>query len=241
MTGLSFTSCKKTETRSTPTSAVETRAVPQSKIDMIRNWTDHVLDSARKNGYKFGTRSYKRIALSLSNRIQVAGHSLSIEPVGDSLNSIEFNPYIKNAYALYSYWNGTHHMLWLDGNTENRGNYVKQTFLGTAYSSAGPDGRSPIPLYRFFNGITGCHLFTSDANEAYAISQHPRMEYYGWNPEGVVCYVDFSEATISNTTIHRFHKVQNGPEDYYYTSAESVSAAGYQKEVPNFSLYYYLY
>jgi len=61
MTGLSFTSCKKTETRSTPTSAVETRAVPQSKIDMIRNWTDHVLDSARKNGYKFGTRGYSEL------------------------------------------------------------------------------------------------------------------------------------------------------------------------------------
>ncbi len=121
LVGLLFTSCKKTGTPPTLTNTVESSAVPQSKIDMIRNWTDHVLDSARKNGYKFGTPGYRRIALSLSNRIQLAGHSLSIQPVGDSLNTVEFNPYVDRPYDIYSYWNGTHHMLWLNGSTEIAG------------------------------------------------------------------------------------------------------------------------
>jgi len=203
--------------------------VPQSKIDMIRNWTDHVLDSARKNGYKFGTPGYRRIALSLSNRIQLAGHSLSIQPVGDSLNTVEFNPYVDRPYDIYSYWNGTHHMLWLNGSTENRGNYVKQVFIGTAGGK--------YPLYRFFNGITGCHLFTADANEAYALANHPGGGYEGWYKEGVETYVDLYGYPTA-FPIFRFHKVQNGPEDYYYSQSSYVAAAGYNLEGVGFIVHY---
>lgn len=208
-----FCSCKKTETLPAPTTLVEANSVPQYKIDLIRNWTNHLLDSARKNGYKAGTPGSELIRLQLS----------SIRPALSN---------IPNALNLYSYWNGKHHMLWLDGNTENRANYIAQEFLGTAdpVSYVGNLNVSPhirtyyTPIYRFYNRITGAHLFTADENEAAAIIQHGG--YGAWNSEGYECAA--VQGVTSGTLVYRYHKT-SGSEDYYYHTS-SPNIPGYRAE-----------
>jgi Repeat of unknown function (DUF5648) len=89
---------------------------------------------------------------------------------------------------------------------------------GVAYSVNTANPANNVPLYRFFNMLTGTHFFTADAAEKTRVETTMQSTYHF---DGIAYYVSSSSANGA-VPVYRFFNLQNGTHFFTADPAEKI-------------------